>query len=420
MPGSDLVTATSTATSDAKAHIGMGTWIGRFSTSNATPLDKILFCLGNGGGTCSGSAGVTALGYGGLASGTINYGDLFTQLGIGSASGIANTQVSYKNFLLAAATVMSNKGDATSATALNTLAAAATASPSFKFGDLLDASGGYNSAAAMNTNLLDLVGATAELANNDAFIEVDNLGITVPGVVSINMKATVIESPKQAYGGVGTSTPRTAQLRTEFDMTLTNPLRLCLVLTCVNVPLTLKMYSEGAGGTATINGISCVSTNSNDTVTLGVNTSAVTMYVGQVTPDSAFTNTSAPATVSPATLATGTVLGVPINITASNNMSIAGLNGQSITLGPGAYTRSGSVGSNTITTDSLTSGLSINMSVGVLTVSGSSVSAIVNPVLQAVDTSLYSVMSSLPLGVQFAGADLWNYKIDCGGRKLVG
>ncbi|TMK53465.1 MAG: hypothetical protein E6G59_05675 [Actinobacteria bacterium] len=420
MPGSDVLTATSTATSDAKAHIGMGTWIGRFSTSNATPLDKILFCLGNGGGTCSGSAGVTALGYGGLASATINYGDLFTQLGIGSASDIANTQVSYKNFLLAAATVMSNKGDATSATALNTLAAAASASPSFKFGDLLDASGGYNSAAAMNTNLLDLVGATAELANNDAFFEVDNLGISVPGVASINMKATVIESPKQAYGGVGTSTPRTAQLRTEFDMTLTNPLRLCLVLTCVNVPLTLKMYSEGAGGTATINGISCVSTNSNDTVTLGVNTSAVTMYVGQVTPDSAFTNTSAPATVSPATLATGTVLGIPINITASNNMSIAGLNGQSITLGPGAYTRSGSVGSNTITTDSLTSGLSINMSVGVLTVSGSSVSALISPVLQAVDTSLYNVMSTLPLGIQFAGADLWNYKIDCAGRKLVG
>jgi tight adherence protein G len=249
---------------------------------------------------------------------------------------------------------------------------------------------------------------------------VDNLGITVPGVTSINMKATVIQPPVHAYGPVGTSTPRSAQLRTEFDMALTTPLQVCLVLTCVNVPLTLKMYAEGAGGQATITNINCATTNTNDTVTLSATTNAVKLYVGQVTPDSAFTNTSAPATVSPATLATGTVLGVPINVTASNNMTFAGVNGSPITLGPGGYTRSGSVGQNSITTDPLATGLTINASLGALTVSGSSVQAILTPVLQAVDTSLYNVMSTLPLGIQFAGADLWNSKIDCGGRKLVG
>jgi Flp pilus assembly protein TadG len=94
MPGSDSLNATATATSNAKADIAMGTWLARFSTSNSSPLDKILFCLGNAGGTCSGSAGVTALGYGGLAAATINYGDLFTQLNIATTSDIANTQVS--------------------------------------------------------------------------------------------------------------------------------------------------------------------------------------------------------------------------------------------------------------------------------------------------------------------------------------
>ena len=419
MPGSDSLTASATATSDAKAAIEMGTWLARFSTSNSSPLDKILFCLGNGGGTCSGSAGVTAVGYGGLAAASINYGDLFAQLNIASTNDIANTQVTYKNFLLAAATVMSAKGDTTSATTLNTLAAAASASPAFKFGDLMSVTGGYDSAAALNANLLDLVGAAAELANNDSFFEVDNLGVTVPGVASVNMKATVIEPPVKAYGPVGTSTPKTAQLRTEFDMALATPLKLCLLVTCVNVPLTLKMYAEGASGQATITGISCATTNTNDTVTVSAATSAVTLYVGQVTPNSAFTNTSGPASVSPATLANTTVLGIPVNITASNSMNISAAS-QSVTLGPGAYTRSGSVGSNTITTDSLATGLSINMSVGALTVSGSSVLALLTPVLQAVDTSLYSVMSSLPLSIQFGGADLWNSAIDCGGRKLVG
>jgi uncharacterized membrane protein len=419
MPGQEQLTVAATATSDAKAAIEMGTWLARFSTSNSTPLDKILFCLGNGGGTCSNSAGVTAVGYGGLASGSINYGDLFTQLGIGSTSDIANTSVTYKNFLLAAATVMSNKGDSTSATALNALATAASGSPSFKFGDMMSVTGGYTSAAAMNANLLDLVTSAAELANNDNFLEVDNLGVSVPGVSSINMKATVIQKPVKAWGPAGTSTPETSQLRTEFDIQLATPLKLCLALVCTNVPLTLKMYAEGASGHATISSIACATTNTNDTVTVAANTSAVTLYVGQVTPDSAFTNTSGPATVSPATLASTTVLGIPVTITASNNMAISAAS-QSITLGPGAYTRSGSIGSNSITTDALATGLSINMSIGALTVSGSSVLSLLTPVLQAVDTSLYNVMSTLPLNMQFAGADLWNAKIDCGGRKLVG
>lgn len=423
LPGSDNVLGTGIATTNAKADIAMGTWLAKFSTSNSTPLDKLLFCMGTGGGTCSSGTGVTALGYGGLVGATINYGDLFTQLNLGTTTQLANTQITYKSMLLAAASVMTAKGDVASASALNTLALSANSTPTFKFGDFLDLSSGYGSVAAVNTNLLDLIGATGEVANPSNFIEVDNLGIAVPGVSTVNMKLSVIEAPKHAYGPVGTSV-HTAQVRAEFDLNLIQTVKLCLVLACVNVPLTLKLYVESAAGDGTLTNIFCGNPNTSSTATVHVTTSAVTIYVGEVTPNSAFTNTQSPPTVKPNTLADTSVsvagLGlVHVTIGASGSLPVSGFDG-SVTMGPGNYTRNNSVGSAGVTTDSLANNLNITTSLGGLSISGGSILSILTPVLQAADTSLLNIVSTLPLGIQFAGADLWNSQIDCGGRKLVG
>ncbi|MGZ4205913.1 MAG: hypothetical protein ACXVQW_11540, partial [Actinomycetota bacterium] len=143
------------------------------------------------------------------------------------------------------------------------------------------------------------------------------------------------------------------------------------------------------------------------------------LYVGQVSPDSAFTNTSVDPTADPATLADVTVLGVHVKITASGSIVFPGTD-QSVTMGPGAYTRSASVGAAGITTDSLANGLNISVSAGGLGITSASVLAAITPVLQQVDSALFNQISSMPLGIQFAGADLWNSEIGCGGRTLVG
>ncbi|MGZ4145864.1 MAG: hypothetical protein ACXVPP_11985 [Actinomycetota bacterium] len=420
VPGTSGVHADAIATTEGKADLGMGTWTARFSSGSASALDQILTCFGQAGGICNGTAGVTAAGYSGLANATINLGDLFTQLGLGTTDELANTQVTYQDFLLAAAEVMNAQGDATSASALNQQAASSDGTMSFVFADILDLSSGYGSVAAANANLLELVTGTAEVANGTHLLDIPNLTISVPGVANVVMKAAAVEHPVWAKppGPVGTSV-HTAQVRTEFDLSLTNGLNVCVLLTCATIPLMLKLYAESAAGTGTITDILCGTPNTNSTVTVHATTSPVGLYVGQVSPDSAFTNTSVDPTADPATLADVTVLGTHVTITASGSIVFPGTD-QSVTMGPGAYTRSASVGAASITTDSLANGLNISVSAGGLGITSASVLAAITPVLQQVDSALFNQISSMPLGIQFAGADLWNSEIDCGGRTLVG
>jgi hypothetical protein len=45
----------------------------------------------------------------------------------------------------------------------------------------------------------------------------------------------------------------------------------------------------------------------------------------------------------------------------------------------------------------------------------------VKPVLDVVDTTVLNVLAAMPgINLDLAGADLWNEKVDCSGRKLVG
>src|SRR5258708_33900431 len=86
-------------------------------------------------------------------------GSLFSSLNIGTANDIANTSVNYKSFLTATATILNAQGGSTNvnaATALTSLAATADNTLAFKFGDFINATSGYNSAAALNMNVSDL------------------------------------------------------------------------------------------------------------------------------------------------------------------------------------------------------------------------------------------------------------------------
>jgi uncharacterized membrane protein len=418
LPGSDQIPGEGVSAMVSTADIGMGTWAARLNVSNAPQLDKLLYCMGKGGGTCNGSAGVTAVGYSGLASGTINLGSLFTQLGVGSASQLANTSVTYKNFLLAAATVMSNQGDATSAAALNTLAAAADSTLSFKFGDFLDLSSGYGSVASGSANVLELIGASAQVANQTHFIEVDNLGLSIPGVSNINMKMSVIEAPQWKYGASIGDTISNAQVRTEFDISVGS-----VLVGLTSVPITLKLYVESAGGSGTLTDIACAANPANGSVTINGSTNLVKLYIGEVS-NSAITNAavdpSQTNTVSADTMAN--VAGL-VKITGSGSMTLAPANNANVLLS-GAFTRYGTLGTFTTNTDALRNALAVTVTSlgGLLNISSitTSVTTLVNPVLDVADTTILNLIDALPsLNIDLAGADFWNSKTDCTGRKLV-
>ena len=414
IPGTGGVVADAIASTGSKADLYMGTWAGRLTSADAPALDQILCSLGNAGTPCS--AGVTAAGYNGLANATINMGDLFTQLNLGTVDQVANTQVSYQGLLTAMATVMNNKGDTASATVLNTLASDANTTQTVKLGDFIPTSEGYGSAASLNQNVLEFVSASAEVANQTHLLQVNTLAVSVPGVASITMKASVIEGPGFYYGAVGGSAS-SAQVRTEFDLQLTNGISVCLpLLGCATVPLTLKMYAAAAQGTGTLTAINCAQPNTNSTITVHGVTNAVTLSVGEVSA-SALTNSAVDPSVLPDKVTQATILGIPVTITASGQMTIPGAD-QSVTMNLGGHAP---IGASGITTDSLANGLSINVSAGALPITSASVLAALTPVIQAADTTLFNAISTMPLGIQYAGADIWNTKIDpCNGRSLVG
>src|SRR5207249_1985051 len=136
-------------------------------------------------------------------------------------------------------------------------------------------------------------------------------------------------------------------------------------------------------GDGTITGISCGVPSTASTETIHATTSAVSLYVGQVSPNSAFTNVAVTPTVAPATLADVSILGgIHVVITAANSISLVGSN-SNVTMGPGAYTRSASVGASTVNSDSLTTGLNVSITALGLSISTASVLALINPVIQA-------------------------------------
>lgn len=418
LPGSDTIPGDAVSSMVSTADIGMGTYAARLNVSNAPQLDKLFYCMGKGGGTCTGSAGVTAAGYSGLAGATINLGTLFTQLGVGSTSQLANTSVTYKNFLLAAATIMQNQGDATSATALNALAASADSNMSLKFGDFIDTSSGYSSIASANANLLELVGASAQVANEQHFIEVDNLGLSIPGVSSINMKMSVISGPTWKYGASINDTISNSQVRMEFDVAAGS-----VLVGLTSVPITLKLYVEGAGGSGTLSDIQCAANAANGSVTLAAATNAVKLYVGEVS-NSAMTNAavdpSQSNTVSVDTMAN--VAGL-VKITGTGSMTLANANSGNVVLS-GPFTRSGTLGGFTTNTDNLRNQLGVTVTSlgGIINTSAiaSSVATLVDPILDVADTTILNIIDAFPsLNLDLAGADFWNTKTDCTGRKLV-
>ena len=424
LPGSNNVLGTAIATTVGQADLHMGTWTARASTTYLSQYDKVLTCLGKGGGTCNNqTSSLTVAGYSGLTSATINMGSLFSQLSIGTTDQIANTSVNYKNFLTAAATVLTAQGGSTNlnaATALTSLAATADNTQSFKFGDFITTTSGYGSAAALNMNVSDLIGAAAEVANTAHFVEVDNLGLSIPGVSSFNMKMSVIEAPQWGQGAAdGTWSVHTAQIRSEFDLSVGS-----VLVGLTSVPITLKLYVETANGTGTLTNIACAADPTNGSVTVNASTSAVTLYIGQVS-NSAMTNVSVdPAQSNGVNAATMANVAGLVNITGSGSMSLAGANNATVTLS-GPFTRTGSVGTFTTNTDTLRNNLAVTvtslglpLSIGTIS---TAVQNLVKPVLDVVDTTLLNVIDALP-GVSFdlAGADLWNTWADCTARKLVG
>ena len=412
MPGNLPLTTQAIAMVDQIATFSLGSRLARLDTSTSPIFNRVL------GGMLGSTLSLSAVSYNGLADASVTLGDVWTELGLGSSSQILNSDVTVDQLITATASALNNQGDATSVTAagiLGTLATQVSSSAHFKFGDLLElVSGDPDEAASAHMNVLEMIGMAASLANGTNLLNL-TVPITIPGVTTTTMKMSVIEPPVIKTGRVG-ATAHTAQARIQLDMTLTQKLTVLLSQGTVKLPV----YLDAAGATGTLTAIRCDIPDEDGDISVHAVAEAVTAKVGTAT-DSSLQDPNTPAVVNPAELVNMTGL---VRVTGSATATMPSSAADLVI----PWHDVESVGSaSTVSLDNqLLANLALNVQVLGLGVNATTVAnnllAIVNPVLGALDTTLFEPLKEALafLGVEIGGADVGNLNQDCENRRLIG
>ena len=280
-----------------KAGFELGSALARVDASVQAPMLNRVFerFLGSSAGSIT----VTAVGYQGLAASYVKLGDLQSQLGFATVNELLSANLTVKQILQATSTVMNNKGIAGYADVNTIIGSIGPASvgntTNIKLGDIIKvASGAEGAAASAGLNVLQLITASAELANKDAFVSVPNAitDIPVPGVgnVGTTIGLKVIE-PSKTYIGPKGGSVTTSQVQVTFlptiNVGITLPLPVGSLLHAVG---TLQVVVGGAGATGTLTDVRCTAPTQGITVrvdtagaTTGVTTPAPPVGSGPIT-----------------------------------------------------------------------------------------------------------------------------------------
>jgi uncharacterized membrane protein len=298
----------------------------------------------------------------------------------------------------------------------------------------------------VDTNVMDMLQATAALANRHHQVEIGS-GLDVPGLINVSAKLAIGEPPQNspfyAVGESGT-TVRTAQTRLKVTVRvlggtmsgqqeqllglLTSLLPVVLNIATVELPI----YVELAHAEARLASVSCPTGRPDSlNVSIAARPGVASVYVGHV-PDSQFTNFTSSPIPDFANLTTISLGGLNIlAVTGRATLPIQNVSETTLTF------NKVEVDAQTVKTvststplQSLTQGLLNNLEIrlsvlgtplGLLTPSVAAVkNAIVGllvPVAPTVDQLLYTVLSTV--GVHIGEADIRIHGATCGRSVLV-
>ena len=414
MPGAVGLTTQAISMVDQTAMFSVGSRLARLDAGSSPILNGVL------GQMLGSTLSLDAVGYNGLADATVSLGDVWAELGLGSADQILNSEVQIEELLTATAQALNDQGDPTSVTAagiLGTFSTQLSSAAHFKFGDLLGAdTGDPGEAASAHMNVLEMIGMAASLANGTNLLNL-TAPITIPGVTSTTLKMSVIEPPQlcKAPCRVGDSA-HTAQARIQLNMTLAQKLTVLLQQGTVRLPV----YLDAAGATGTLNAIRCDIPDEDGDITVHAVAEALKARIGTAT-DASMTNGSIPAVVNPGELVNMTGL-VRVTGTATATMPSSAAN----LVIPWHDVRSVGSSSSVTLDDELLASLALNVQVLTLGVNATTVAnnvlAIITPVLNSLDTTLFGPLKKALafLGIELGGADVANLDQDCANRRLIG
>jgi uncharacterized membrane protein len=415
------ITTSATATSTQMASFAIGS---RLLSVNGGLLNAML------GGMLGTTLSLSVMDYQSLASANIDafsfLSAVATRVNLTAATynTILTSNIKVSDIIAAMLSAQQAANGASSATtALSTISQAMNGvTTQMQLGSLIDVgpygglSAGTQPQAGVAVSLLDLLNATAAVANGTHQIAT-GLNISLPGIASASLVATIGERPQGSnWLVVGTqgASVHTAQTRVLLSIQLlgSGP------VAAVNLPV----YVEIASGTATLNAVSCGYPNiTSSSVTLGVTPGIVNAWIGNVTLADMNNFTTAP-NPPPATLVN---LGL-ITVTGRANAYMGNTTPTNVSF---SYADIQAQTKKTVTTTNFTSSLtgsllgnlSLTINVGPLGLPipglGGTVTGIIGGATSSVDQLLASVLQTLGVGI--GQADVWVTGVRCDGAVLV-
>jgi uncharacterized membrane protein len=348
-------------------------------------------------------------------------------LSAGSYASLLSSSVKIGDFINAMIDTESSAYGSTSGAvrALSALAGAVNGSPArialgslFNLGPYSTMALGQKPQIGVAVSAMDLLSATAQVANGQHQVQV-GLNVNLPaGIASASVQLAIGERPQGtswvAVGSQGASV-HTAQTR----LLLTVQLLGSGSVAAVNLPI----YLELASATATLNAISCGYPDiTASTVTLGVTPAVLDSWIGSVS-NYDFTNFTTAPNPAPATL----VNAVAVSVTGRAHATISNLTPRSVNF---TYADIQQQTKKTVdTTDylasllsSLVGGLVLDVSVvglnlGLPSLLQQTVGGIIANAATPVDQLLSGALTTL--GLSLGQADVWVTGIRCDGAVLV-
>lgn len=267
-PGGTATSRRAVAANRASAGFQVGSFAARLDSANSPLLSALL----------GDALGLSLVSYDGLVGARVGLDALATELGldVGSPDELLGADLTLGELIAAQAAVLRRNGDIIHADILDGVVADLPHPDlPISLGDILQiANGGAAAAAVASLEVLDILAGAAFVANGNNALAVPGLDLGLAGVLATTTSVQVIEAPRIAFGGPGTSVS-TAQVRlsTRVDLSV-------LGLAGVHVDLTLT----AASATATVEQLSC---GRPQVLGFGVDTGLVTARLtlaGQVLP----------------------------------------------------------------------------------------------------------------------------------------
>jgi uncharacterized membrane protein len=421
--GRTSVTRSAVASKTAFGGFMIGSSLVTIDTSRATLLNKFM------GGILKGSdLSLSAVSWQGLAAGDVTLEAFRTALAgmgfsVGNVSQLMSANLTMNQLMQATASALTSEGGVANlalATQLTTLRATITNSTQFTLGQFMHVSqGADNAALASQLNVFQLITGSAQVANGNNFITINDVGVAVGNVLSTKVSLQVIQPPQFYFGPVGGSVSTS-----QIDVTVTPKLNLPVTvagLASVTVTNDLPVRMSAAGAVGTLAAASC-----------GVSPGIT------VTVDPTAFSGSASASLN-ARVALN-ILGIPVNIadiTIPTTNVVPSTDGGAANLSfsfptefppPNGTTTSKHTGSQPIGLSSLTNITAGTPTVTLLTLTplpvpvGTIVSAVLSalsPVLSSVDNTIMTPLLQA-LGLDIGSADVTALALQCNTPVLSG